>query len=76
MRQVLADTRTHCKTLCWAKVGAALDAPALVIVTPAPAAIVNKPAPVFIIVIALPSAALVSVLSGAIVTVFVLALLV
>jgi hypothetical protein len=43
-------------------------------VTPAPAAKVRSPAPVLIKVIALPTAACVSVESGAIVTVLVLAL--
>jgi len=57
-----------------AKVGAADDAPAETMVTPAPAAKVRSPAPVLIKVIALPTAADVSVESGAMVTVFVLAL--
>jgi hypothetical protein len=76
IRQVLAATRTHWATLCVAKVGAADTAPAEVRVTPAPAAKVMSPAPVLIKVIALPSAAAVKVLSGAIVTVLVDALLV
>jgi hypothetical protein len=76
MRQVLADTRTHWATLCVAKVGAADTAPAELKVTPEPAAKVNKPAPVLIIVIAEPTSAAVKVLSGAIVTVLVPALLV
>jgi hypothetical protein len=57
-----------------ANVGAAETAPAETIVTPAPAAKVRSPAPVLINVIALPTAACVSVESGAIVTVLVLAL--
>jgi hypothetical protein len=62
--------------LYWARVGAADTAPADTIVTPEPAAKVKSPAPVLIKVIALPTAADVSVESGAIVTLFVEALLV
>ena len=59
-----------------ATVGAADTAPAETIVTPAPAAKVKSPAPEFRKVIVLPTAAEVSVESGAIVTTLVEALVV
>jgi len=59
-----------------AKVGAELVAPAEVIVTPEACENVNKPLPVLQKVMALPTTALVKVLSGAIVIVLVEALLV
>jgi hypothetical protein len=61
------------QALLTAKVGAADVAPADTIVTPEPAAKVKSPAPELIKVIALPTPADVSVESGAIVTIFVLA---
>jgi len=60
--------------LYWAKVGAADTVPAEVRVTPDPAAKVSRPAPELRKVIAVPVTAAVIVESGAIVTIFVEAL--
>jgi hypothetical protein len=68
--------RIATQVLYCANVGAAETVPAETIVTPDPAAKVKSPAPEFKKVIALPTAAEVSVESGAIVTTFVDALVV
>jgi hypothetical protein len=73
---VLAAVRIQTAVLYCPKVGAVGATPAELIVTPEPAANVNNPAPVLTTVIAEPTAALVNVESGAIVTVLVDALLV